>query len=255
MEEIKVSIITVCYNSEKTIRKTIESVLGQTYKKIEYIIVDGNSHDRTMDIVNEYKPSFEGRMKVVSEPDDGIYFAMNKGIKMATGELVGIINSDDWYEEDAVEKIIVKYGENKKDYMVLYGLTGIIKNGEMITELETSHENLENEMISHPSCFITRATYEKYGLYNTKYTSVADYDLMLRYKRSNCVSFIPVHERIANFALGGMSSTGAAYVDLIKLKMSYKKISRIKGYIEIFKSKASLCLEKHGMKFDDNGNE
>lgn len=249
MEDIKVSIITVCYNSEKTIRKTIESVLNQTYKNIEYIIVDGASKDGTLDIINEYREAFEKRLIVVSEPDDGIYYAMNKGIKISTGDLIGIINSDDWYEEDAVEKIIKNYIEkHESEYEVYYGMTGIIKEGALITVSKSSHENLENEMISHPSCFVTKSSYDKYGGFNTKYSSVADYDLMLRYKRSNIIRFIPVDEHIANFSMGGMCSTGKAYIDLMRLKMNYKKISIMKGYTEITKAYLAICFEKHGIK-------
>ena len=101
-----VTIVTVCYNSESTIRKTIESVLRQTYTNIEYVVIDGNSQDKTLDIIREYQECFKGRMKLVSEPDEGIYDAMNKGIRLAEGELIGILNSDDHYEENAVEEIV-----------------------------------------------------------------------------------------------------------------------------------------------------
>lgn len=104
---MKLSIITVTYNSEKTLRDTIESVLSQTYTDYEYIIVDGASKDNTINIVKEYEPKFEGRMRWISEPDKGIYDAKNKGIKMSTGDVVGIINSDDFYHrKDIFEKIV-----------------------------------------------------------------------------------------------------------------------------------------------------
>ena len=103
MEENKlVTVITPCFNSEKTIRKTIESVLNQTYHNIEYLIIDGASTDKTVEIAKSYEQAFGGRMKIYSEPDKGIYDAMNKGIRLAGGELVGIVNSDDYYETDAV---------------------------------------------------------------------------------------------------------------------------------------------------------
>ena len=116
---IKVSIITVCFNSEKTIRRTIESVLYQTYPNIEYIIVDGKSTDGTVDIVKEYLPAFQKRLRYVSERDKGIYDAMNKGIRLSAGDVIGIINSDDFYEPDAVENI-VKYAD-RGSCQVLYG--------------------------------------------------------------------------------------------------------------------------------------
>ncbi len=101
----KISIITPCLNSEKTIRDTMESVLHQTYKNIEYIIVDGGSEDRTLEIIHEYEHLFNGRLKYISEKDNGIYDAMNKGIRQSKGKLIGIIGSDDYYETDAVEKV------------------------------------------------------------------------------------------------------------------------------------------------------
>lgn len=247
MEDIKVSIITVCYNSEKTIERTIKSVLDQTYKRIEYLIIDGASTDDTLIIIDKYKDTFGDRLKVVSEKDEGIYYAMNKGIGLATGELIGIINSDDWYEQDAVENIVKAYEENHNNpCTIYYGKTGMICDGKLLRIEQPSHEELEEQMISHPSCFVTAKTYKEYGVFDTKYTSVADYDLMLRYIRSNKVSFIPVDKHIANFALGGMSSTGKAYIDLLMLKMNYGKISRLKGNVEILKARLAIFMEKRG---------
>ncbi len=249
MEDIKVSIITVCFNSEKTIERTIKSVLDQTYKNVEYIIIDGASTDRTLEVIESYKDQFEDRLKVVSEKDDGIYFAMNKGIALSTGILIGIINSDDWYESDAVQKMADAYETNHTNPLsVYYGNTGMIKDGKLLSISESDHNRLEDDMISHPSCFVTREAYDKLGTYNTDYPSVADYDLMLRYKRSGKVDFIHVDEHIANFTLGGMSSTGKAYVDLLRLKMNYEKISRVQGSIDIAKAKLAMYMEKHGMK-------
>ena len=131
-ENIKVSIITVCYNSEKTIRRTIESVLNQTYDNIEYIIVDGASTDQTMDIVKEYEPKFSGRMRWISEPDEGIYFAMNKGIDMAAGELIGLLNSDDTYESNAVKSI--RDALVSEPYQILYGFARVYTKNRMNTQ-------------------------------------------------------------------------------------------------------------------------
>ncbi len=112
-----VSIITVCLNSEKTIEQTIQSVINQTYPNIEYIIIDGKSTDRTLEIIDKYK----GKISIlVSESDEGIYDAMNKGLKLATGELIGIINSDDWYESDAVETIVNSFLADR-NVQVIYG--------------------------------------------------------------------------------------------------------------------------------------
>lgn len=242
MCEILVSIITVCYNSEKTIAQTIESVLHQTYPNIEYIIIDGKSTDRTLEIVENYKQQFNHRLKVISESDNGIYDAMNKGIRMATGELIGIINSDDFYEPKAVEEILKFYKKNM--CAVLYGAVRNWVNEKEESIAIFSHEFLEDRMISHPASFITKSAYEKYGMYDTKYCSVADYDLMLRYRNSGKVEFIPVYEVIANFRSGGMCSTQKSYFDLLNLQRNYHMISSWRCNIDKMKAKISSMFAK-----------
>lgn len=240
-ENILVSIITVCYNSEKTIAQTIESVLHQTYQDIEYIIVDGKSTDNTMNIVEDYRTAFGERMKTVSEPDNGIYDAMNKGIQMASGELIGIINSDDFYEHDAVGKMVKVY--RKGMCAVLYGAVRNLVDGKEESVSILSHEFLDRRMIGHPACFITKSTYDRCGLYDTKYCSVADYDLMLRCRNSGNVEFVPVYEVIANFRSGGMCSSQKAYFDLLNLQRDYCMIG--KGQCRIAKMKAKLSSLLH----------
>lgn len=247
--DIKVSIITVCYNSEKTIEQTIKSICDQSYSNFEYIIVDGKSTDKTLEIVEKYRDVLGDRLRVVSEKDKGIYDAMNKGIGMATGELIGIINSDDYYENDAIEKMVSGYNDNHTNpFTVYYGGTAIIKDGKTLPLVYSDHNQLEKEMISHPSCFVTKATYEEMGVFNLKYPCVADYDLMLRYSRSGKVAFIPVKEHVANFALGGACSTTKAYIDLLNLRMDYGQISKLQGNIDILKAKLAAFMEKRGMK-------
>lgn len=128
-----VTVITVCYNSEKTIRASIESVLNQTYPEIEYIVVDGKSKDNTVAIAKEYEDLFNEKgysYRIITEKDQGIYDAMNKGIRMASGEIVGMINSDDWYEPVAVQTAAEVYKETKYD--IFYADINLIKeNGEV----------------------------------------------------------------------------------------------------------------------------
>ena len=113
---MKISLITVTYNSSRTLRDTIVSVLAQTYQDIEYIIIDGLSEDNTIEIIKEYEPQFEGRIRWVSEKDTGLYDAMNKGFRMATGEIIGIINSDDLIAETtAIEKIVRCFEANRSE--------------------------------------------------------------------------------------------------------------------------------------------
>lgn len=249
MNDVLVSIITVCYNSEQTIERTIISVLEQTYNNIEYIIIDGKSTDGTLDIVDKYRDSFGNRLIFISEKDNGIYDAMNKGIKLAKGNLIGIINSDDYYERDAVEEIINAYiNNNANPLSVYYGGTGIVSDGVIKRIVFSDHEKLEENMITHPSCFVTRKTYEEMGYFDLKYCCVADYDFMLRLKKSGIVSFVRIKKHIANFSLGGACSTNRAYIDLLHLRMDYKMISKPKGYIEIFKAKVAEWMQKQGMK-------
>lgn len=190
----------MCYNSSKTIQRTFESVLRQSYPEIEYLVIDGKSTDGTVDIIKKYETLFQGRMRWISEEDEGIYDAMNKGIAMASGELIGIINSDDYYEHNAVE--IIKKEMTEEKYQILYGAMRIWKNGMEESVSILSHQFLKDRMIGHPSCFVTRAVYEDFGYYDTRYSSVADYDFMLKMAVNKAVHFIPVYELIANFVSG-----------------------------------------------------
>lgn len=245
MKNVKISVITVCYNSSTTIRKTIESILAQTYSNLEYIIVDGASRDNTVDIIKEYEPAFEGRMRWISEPDNGIYDAMNKGIAMATGELIGILNSDDTYDAKAVETMAECYIPAK--YQILYGSMRTIKNGEVISVGRTPHTVLPDEMICHPSCFVSADVYRDFGAYDTQYPSVADYDFMIRMSQNSKVEFVPVDAVIADFYLGGMSSSDFAYMDLLKLKTNYGMLPKWKyRYHQILYK--LICLKRRIFK-------
>ncbi len=239
---MKVSIITVCYNSEATIRRTIESVLQQTYHDIEYIIVDGASKDDTLSIIKEYQGAFGDRLKVISEPDKGIYDAMNKGIRMANGVLIGILNSDDFYELLAVEHIVNAMTDEK--YQILYGFVRAIKDGKEYSIGRQSHKFLRESMIGHPACFVTKAVYDDFGYFDLQYISVADYDFMLRLDGIEEIKFCPVDHLITNFSLGGMSASVAAWLDLLKLRRNYGIISEGEYRKEIFKDRLYKVYKK-----------
>lgn len=211
-----VTIVTVCHNSERTIKKAVESVLNQTYSNIEYIIIDGKSDDNTIDIIRSYQKFFGQRLRIISEPDQGIYDAMNKGIKLATGDLIGILNSDDYYEKDATEKMVNAW--DGQGMQILYGMMRNLKEGREHSVSMLSHQFLHEHMVWHPACFVTKDVYEKLGLFDTQYKSVADYDFMLRAYDSKRIRFTPVYSVIANFSDGGMSESTAGYLEGLKFR-------------------------------------
>lgn len=218
-----VSIVTVCLNSEKTIERTIKSVINQTYSNIEYIIIDGKSTDGTLEIIRKYENMFKGRIKVVSEEDNGLYDAMNKGIRMAKGEIIGLLNSDDWYEENAIELVMNKYPLCSE--CIIYGMLRKYK-GDKIHSIEILHSDfLETQGMCHSSCFISRKAYEVNGLYDTKFKIASDFDLLIRMKRNN-VEYIPIYEVLTNFTLGGASSTYPILKELNRIRYQYGIVSK-----------------------------
>lgn len=217
-----VSIITVCYNSEKTVRKTIESVLGQTYPNIEYIIVDGLSKDNTLQIVREYEQRFREKgylYRVISEKDNGIYDAMNKGIRAAAGELVGMINSDDWYEPIAVETAVNTYRE--EPYDIFYGDINLIKeNGHSIVKRSSLDRFPSSRHWNHPTSFITKTTYEQMGLYRCEGVC-DDFELFLRLRKAGKRVAIR-NVVLANFRTGGVSNNKSLKNVLYRCKDRYR---------------------------------
>lgn len=183
---MKISIITVAYNSEATIKDTIESVLAQTYRDIEYIIVDGKSTDDTLKIANGYKEIFGEKLVVISKKDNGLYDAMNKGILAATGDIVGILNSDDFFTSTySVEKIANEFRSKIIDG--IYGNVEFVKrdNTTCIIRTFTSKHFRKWQLRfgiapPHPAFYVKKSCYEKLGLYKTDYKISADFDLMTR---------------------------------------------------------------------------
>lgn len=207
----KVSIITVSYNSVETIQDTIESVLSQDYPSIEYIIVDGGSSDGTMEIVNQYT----GRIsKIVSEPDDGIYDAMNKGIELATGDFVGILNSDDVYTDSSVIKDVVdRLIETKADciYADLFFVArnDVNKRVRYCTSKNFSISKFRwGWMVPHPTFFVKRSCYEKFGLYKMGYRVSADFELLVRFMLREGISCTRLPRCIVKMRDGGISTSG-----------------------------------------------
>lgn len=243
-EKTLVSIITVTYNSERTIERTILSVLNQTYFNIEYIIVDGKSQDKTIDIVRKYRSEFGNRLTIISEEDKGIYDAMNKGIAKARGEIIGIINSDDWYESNAVEKVVEALINNNNLEGVYFGYQRLVTDSEKEILISRSSEtNLKNKMIEHSTCFVSKKIYNKQGLFDLRFKYSADYDLMLRLYEKN-IPFIKVDNLISNFTVGGASSTSSAALETIKLKKDRGIISQKQYFLKSFQMKITSSLKR-----------
>ena len=203
-ELTKITIVTISYNSEKTIERTIQSVISQKYDNTEYWIIDGKSTDSTMKIVKEYAEKYDF-IKYISEKDNGISDAFNKGIKKSTGELIGLINSDDCLAEGALQTVNEIYLKTKAD--VIYGDTIVhdVDNGLTLYKHAGKPEQLKYEMpFIHQSSFIKRSVYEEYGMYSSEYKICMDYDMLARIFRKGC-TFANTEKILSIFQYGGTS--------------------------------------------------
>lgn len=213
---MKISIITVCYNSSKTIELTILSVANQTYKDLEFIIVDGDSKDNTIEIVKKHESVISNW---ISEPDNGLYDAMNKGISMATGDLIGILNSDDTFNSATViEEIFAFHKGNNIDASV----GNIIQHKEdgSVVRLYSS-KNWSPEKLSigfmppHPSIFFKKEIFSKFGYYDLNFKIGADYELITRFFLKNNISWKFSGITTTAMLVGGLSSSGTSSYKLI----------------------------------------
>ena len=226
---MKVSIITVSYNSEKTIAHTIESVLAQTYDVIEYWIIDGKSSDGTVTLAESYCSAMEQKgiiYHILSEPDGGIYDAMNKGIRLATGDVIGIINSDDWYEPDAVGTAVHTFEKTGCDLMFANirmhkadGSTFIKKA--RLRKFQTSRD------WNHPTTFVKAELYKNYPFRNQGIHD--DYGFFLQMWSQNR-KIVIVDQILANFHMGGASNHKDLRASVKRIRDRYRYCYRINGY-------------------------
>lgn len=206
---MKVSIITTCFNRERTIAQAIESVLSQDYPNIEYIIVDGASTDNSLQVINKYKNRIA---KIISEPDHGMYEGINKGIKLATGDIVGLLHSDDFlFSTDIISRIVKHFNETKSDFVYGDGLFVDFNNTERVIRnwIGGSYAKwkVRNGWLPlHPTCYIKRSAIEKYGLYDESYKIAADSDFLFRYlyDADLKVSYLKLY--IVRMRMGGLST-------------------------------------------------
>lgn len=206
---MKVSIITSCFNREGTIRGAIESVLAQDYNDIEYIVIDGASKDGSISVINEYKDKIT---KIVSEPDHGMYEAINKGIRMATGEIIGLVHSDDFlYDNHVISDIVNIFEETKADFV--YG-DGVYVNSDDTTKLVRNWIGGQyyrwkvgmGWLPLHPTCYIRRDVMLREGLYDETYHIAADTDLLVRYLYKAQLKVVYMKRKIIRMRMGGLST-------------------------------------------------
>lgn len=212
---LKISIITATYNSGKTIRDTLSSVLNQSYKNYELIIKDGGSNDNTVEICREYENIFEGRLKVISEPDKGIYDAMNRGIDNASGDIVGILNSDDFYTSDDILDRIAKEFSANKDLDAIYGDIHFV-SPDNLTKCTRYYSSSYFRpsllrfgfMPAHPSFYVRKEVYDKYGLYDLQFRTSSDFEWIVRLFAKYHIRAKYIKKDFVTMRTGGESTAG-----------------------------------------------
>lgn len=209
-----ISVITATYNSGATLRDTLESVLRQSFRDFEHIVVDGGSKDNTLAVVQEYEPRYGGRLRWVSEPDKGIYDAMNKGIRMATGNVVGILNSDDFYTSNDVLECVAKTMD-APDVDAVYGDIHFVRDGDLsrCVRYYTSRPFHRSWMRfgfmpAHPSFYCRKSIYEKYGAFDLSYKVAADFENLLRLIFVHRIRTRYLHKDFVTMRTGGASTSG-----------------------------------------------
>lgn len=252
---IKVSIITITYNSAKTLQRTIDSVLNQTYNNFEYIIVDGNSKDNTVDIIKRNEGRFAGKICWKSEPDTGIYNAMNKGLKMATGQIVGLINSDDWLEPTAFETVVGAYKNNsdsQRDNTLICGAIRYHYDENDIQYFGVNsdffYDSIKEKKLRgawHPGTYVPKAVYDRVGLFDETFRIVGDVDFIYRCYIDKC-GFVFLKEVLSNMADGGASTQKNSYhlSDSIYMMKKYGNTSII-DYMLLYIGVAKTFVRYH----------
>lgn len=212
MVKLKVSIITVCYNSGKTIRGSLESVIAQDYADIEYIVVDGGSTDNTLEIIDEYRDSIS---TLISERDNGIYDAMNKGVACASGDVVGLLNSDDFYETRHAISDVVAAFDCAPASDVVFGDVVFVAPSDLtrVTRYYSSAKFRPWKlrfgwMPPHPATFVRRRIYDCFGGYSLKYKISADYEIFVRWLLVNRLHYLRIDKVLVRMRAGGASTSG-----------------------------------------------
>jgi glycosyltransferase involved in cell wall biosynthesis len=238
---MKVSVITISFNAKSTIEKTLQSVANQSYKNIEHIIIDGGSKDNTLEICN----SFSHISKIISEPDNGVYDAFNKGLELATGDVVGFLNADDvFFNENSVQEIVNAFSNNDTD--IVYGnLDYVNKEGKVIRNwTSTSYEDglvKKAWMPAHPTFYCKKEVYDRLGGYNDSFKIGGDFELCLRFLEVNKVPSFYLNKKLVKMLIGGISNSGLKSKWIIyKEELRAFKINKVyvqSSYLSFFKLK------------------
>ncbi len=227
---MKVSIITAVYNNQSTILDAIKSVQSQTYENIEHVLVDGLSTDGTTELIEKNARSGD---QVIVEKDNGIYDALNKGIRAATGEVIGLLHSDDvFYDRNVVDSIVSVFEREKVDSV--YGDINYVRKDAMDKVIRSwrSGDFKRNKfffgwMPAHTSFFVKNKIYQEYGLFDTRYRIASDYELMLRYLWNKKVSVAYLPSVTTNMRVGGASNKSLGNI-LLKSKEDYAAINKFR---------------------------
>ena len=204
---MKISLITVSYNAENTISRCIESVIGQNFKNIEYIIIDGGSTDKTTQIIAQYK---EYTSIFLSEPDKGIYDAMNKGINLASGDIIGMLNADDYFADSSVLSAVADAFARQNANITYGDLDYINTQGNIVRKwrsgMYTNSMFKRGWMPPHPTFYCKRSLFKQYGFYSLEYGTAADYELMLRFMYLNKIAAFYIKKVMVKMSTGGASN-------------------------------------------------
>ena len=211
---MKISIVTTTFNSGATVAETFDSVLAQTYKDIDYIVVDGASTDNTLDIIKRYEPLFGGRMRWISGKDTGVYDAMNKGLAMAVGDVIGFLNSDDFFtSKDCLQ--VVNDNLSADDLDAIYGNIHYVNSDDLKTTVRYySSKRFRPGMMrmgfmpAHPSFYCKRSVYDKYGYFDTSYKIASDFELLLRFIFVHKIRTKYIVKDFVTMRTGGLSTSG-----------------------------------------------
>jgi glycosyltransferase involved in cell wall biosynthesis len=210
--DLKISIITITLNSAKTVEDTIKSIYKQTYPNIEYIVVDGGSNDGTLDIVRSFEPMFEGRLRWISEPDNGLYDAINKGIRMASGDIIGLLHSDDFYHKNNSIELVAQHFKQDKIEAVfsdvrIVSSQNINKTIRYYSSAKFSTNRFRyGFMPAHPTFFTYKKFFDLYGYYCSDYTMAADYELLVRFLLIHSLKYKYIPTDLLKMRHGGRST-------------------------------------------------